>query len=473
MARLGATRSEILSLTNALGYDLSSGQAEPLLDTDSQVVLMAGGEGAGKSFISGLFALTRLIYSPLIWVIGPTYEQARPEFWEIYTGLGTLGLLPAGSKGTSLPQAGQLRVTHSLGGVIETKTSDEVMRIAARGPTGVIMAEAAQQSFEAFLRALGRITRAESIRFKRWIFLSGTFEAGRRWYQDLYDVLQADNLWSGKSYSVPTWDNLHLFPLGREDPQIQAMERAWPADRFLERFAAVPVKPANLVLKEFNTARHVSDRVQYDPSLPVQLWIDPGYSGSYYGIEVRQLPPAGRAIGKSGKQEVHIVDEVYGHLATSQEMIEVCQKREWWDKVDGGVIDIAGTQHHAMPSHVEVWASVGIGFRWNVVKVQEGIDRHRTFLKDPQSGEPRLFYNPKCAGAIDEYGSWKRKVVTVDNITVNQPAVTNCDALKAISYGLYDEFGPVERPSPMPLKRRDYPWAPSRDPHPKRRRLVF
>ena len=472
MSRVGATKSEVTALVKALGHELSPAQAEPLLDVDHQVVFMAGGEGAGKSFIAGLFAITRLIYSPLIWIIGPTYEQARAEFWEVYNGLGALGLLPAGGKGTSLPQSGQLRVTHSLGGVIETKTSDEVMRIAAKGPTGVIMAECAQQSFEAFLRALGRITRAEAIRFKRWIFLCGTFESSKRWAQDLYEVLQADNLWDGRSYLVPTWENRHLFPLGREDPQILAMERSVPADWFTERYGAIPVKPAALIFKEFNTVRHVTERVQYDPSLLVQLWIDPGYSGSHYGIEVRQRPPSDRALGGSGLQEVHVVDEVYGHLATSQEMIEVCQTRDWWDQVEGGVIDIAGTQHHAMPSHVEVWASVGVGLRWNVVKVQEGIDRHRTFLKDPKTGEPRLFYNPSCTGAIEEYGSWKRKVVTTDNVTINKPDVLHCDALKAISYGLFDEFGPVERPDPVQPRRREYPWAP-KEPSKAKRRLYL
>ena len=65
---------------------------------------------------------------------------------------------------------------------------------------------------------------------------------------------------------------------------------------------------------------------------------------------------------------------------------------------------------------------------------------------------------PWAGGVLDEYGRWRRKTVTVDKVTINKPETIHCDGLKAVSYGLYDHFGPVERKPPRPAERRKYPW---------------
>jgi len=234
------------------------------------------------------------------------------------------------------------------------------------------------------------------------------------------------------------------------------MERAFPADRFSERFGAIPVAPANLIFKTFNHGVHVREEAAFNPDLAVELWMDPGYSGSHYAIEALQFPGSGKALGDSGKQEAWVVDELYGELATAQEMIVACKDRPWWGKVKTGVIDIAGRQHAAMPSQVEVWASAGIGLRSQQVGVRDGIDRHQTFLKDPANGQPRLFINPKCSGLIAEYARWRRKEVTLDRVAISEPEKTNCDALKALSYGLIDHFGPIERAPVAKSVRRAY-----------------
>ena len=455
--RATVTRAEIDVTVASLGYKLSPEQRAPLYDIEHPVVLMAGGAGGGKSFIGGLFGTTRLMYTPLLWVVGPTYELARAEFGELHANLERVDLLAEGS--VSLPLTGRWTMRTVLGQRIETQSADDVRKLAAKGPTGIIVAEAALHPYEVFLRCMERLTRAEATQYRPWVFLSGTFEIGRRWYADLWETLQGDNVWSGQSYSVPTWCNPHLYPQGREDPQIVAMERAFPAERFIERFGAKPVPPANVIFKSFSHAVHVRQDVVFNKDWPVELWIDPGYSGSNYAVEVVQFPPSDAALGGSEKQEVWVVDEIFGELAIAQEIILVAKSRPWWDNVKGGVIDVAGRQHAAAASQIEIWASeAGIGLRSQRVGVQEGIDRHQTFLKDPATGEARIFYNPGCVGILGEYGRWQRKTVTVDKIAINQPERGSCDGLKAVSYGLFDEFGPVERKKARPPKRREYPW---------------
>ena len=456
---MGRSRVRLADVRNAvefLGYDISDEQRAPLEDVESSVVLVGGGAGGGKSFLAGSYAAPRLLLTPLLWIVGPTYEQAQAEFSEIYRNAEKMGLTDP--RQAWMPKSGQWRMVTRFGQVVETKTADDVKKLASKGPTGIIMAEAAQHPYSSFLRCQERLTRAQDPRFARWLFMSGTFEEGQPWYADMFNALAGDNVWNGRSYSVPTWCNPYLFPLGRDDPQIIAMKRALPEDVFLERMAGQPVKPSTLIFKRFDHTVHVTDEAELIDDWPVELWIDPGYSGSHYAIEVVQLPPDDCALGWSEKQEVHVVDELYGHLATGPEMLELAQEQDWWEQVSGGVIDIAGRQHPAMPSQIEVWANAGVGLRSTFVPVLDGIQRHQTFLEDPATGEPRIFVNPACTGLLDEYGKWKRKTVTKDRQVISKPEAQNCDALKAVGYGLYDRFGPIERMPPAKSTRRKYPF---------------
>ena len=70
--------------------------------------------------------------------------------------------------------------------------------------------------------------------------------------------------------------------------------------------------------------------------------------------------------------------------------------------------------------------------------VDEGIQRHRTFLRDSITGLPNLYHDPRCTNTIREYGLYKRnadtgKIIDRDN-----------HAMKAIAYGLVYNFGIAE-----------------------------
>lgn len=220
-----------------------------------------------------------------------------------------------------------------------------------------------------------------------------TFETSRGWYPQLFWQWQTDNPDGGKSFSLPTWSNLALFPGGREDPEIKALEATLPPDLFMERYGAKPCPPTNLVLREFDPEVHVKD-CPFDKSKPAQIWIDPGYSGAYAVLAVQ-------IYGK----EVWIIDEVYKQGWVVHDVIDECKLRPWWDNVTHGVIDIAGRQHHGMESQVEVWMNYGDKRLYSqTVPIIAGIERHRTFLRDPASGVPLLFHDPKCVNTIKEYG---------------------------------------------------------------------
>ena len=244
-----------------------------------------------------------------------------------------------------------------------------------------------------------------------------TFEGSLGWYPEKWREWQGPNAMGGKSFSIPTWSNLSIFPEGRDNPEIKKLEVEYPPDMFMERFGAIPCPPATLVFKEFSHMKHVVkmtmakefgwiynelnelEAVELPWEHEVQVWIDPGRWG--YAVEAVII------IG----EHVFNFDEVFCTEMSAEQVIKECEKKSWWRRVKIGVMDIAGAQKHAGMSHKEIWISkAGIPIVDQRVGITDGIDRHRTFL---DTG--RLFHSPNCTNAIKEYGLYKYRDVKDDN----------------------------------------------------------
>ena len=436
------TAPEIDLWLQKLELGLSPEQAAPVYDCEHDVVDVAGGVGAGKSFIASLFGTVRIPYSPLIWVVGPDYKLTEREFAEFVRFLSKLDLVES----INDPMHGPKRLVHRLGGTIETFTSNDLKKIAARGPTGIILTEPAQQDPEVFYRCLERLSRSEHPEFFSWLLLAGTFEESAPWFDQLWEELQGANPYNGKAYSLPTWANAWRFPGGYDDPDLEKVRATMPSDRFEARYGAHPVKPAGLVLPEFDIKRHVDHKIRFDSKRPVELWVDTGWSGSHYAVEVVQF--------YDEQPRVRVVDEIYVQYATNEDVIKIAQARPWWKNVASGVADIATIQHtNAARSPQEVWQAAGIPLRTKFIKVQDGVDRHRGFLLPDKDGHLQIQFSPNCQGAKREYALWKRKKDNVLGLFLSEPDKKNCDALKAISYGLVDRFGLVNARRRAPVKK--------------------
>jgi len=339
-----------------------------------------------------------------------------------------------------VPAQGQCQFTTVNNVKVITRTSKDPETLASIAPIGIAMAEAAQQSLEVYLRLRGRVAERRGP-----IVLSGTFEGSLGWYPELWQRWQADNPDEGRSFSIPTWSNRAIYPGGRQDPEILELERITPADLFMERYGAVPCKPATLVFKEFGYLTHVRD-LPFLPGQSVQLWIDPGYAGAYAVLAVqfdRSTIPA----------TVRHFDEVYRQGATSPDIIDECKARPWWGSVRTVVMDVAGRQHHAQESHFETWRRLaGLVPMGQPVGIADGIERHRTFLVDPASGKPRLLHDPRCKGTLAEYGKYKYHDIKENRPTREEPIDVDNHAMKAIAYGLVHNFGFVTSASTQPPK---------------------
>lgn len=423
----------------AVGYDPNEAQL-PVHQSTADVVQLVGAEGAGKSRVTAEELLACAFWSKLIYLVGQKYENSQREFEYMVDSAFKLDAVRLAN--VSQPQRAAWSMTLRTGCRIDTISADSgASGIIARGeePDIICLCEAGRiQSYGVFLSAVRRVTRSNGR-----VLLSGTLIDDFGWYAALVDELQPQpNPWRGQSFSMPAWTNRVLYPGGEDDPEIVRMRQVMPADEFARTVAARRVPARALVLPEFSYAEHVRT-CPFDDSLPVTLWIDPGYYPSAYAVAVIQFH--GR--------DVWQIDEVYLQQHTHDQVIDVCKSRVWWSKVQAAVIDFAGRQHHAEKSAAEVWSALaGIFPRSQQVGVLDGISRHRTYLKGLDG---RLYHDPCCVNTLREYKTYKRPTDSDGNPTADEPVDRDNHIMKALAYGLVDRFGFVTWPPPAPVVQDD------------------
>lgn len=419
-----------------------------------------GGERAGKSRLAAKIALIcmNLEQEGEYWLVGPDYNQARPEFLYIYNALNNAE--PKLVQPNSVMMPNDLASAWSMktlwGAKILTKTSADVQKLASFSVAGVIMCEAAQQIHEAYLKLMGRVSETRG-----FLILTGTLERGLPWYADMYRRWQGENHLKARSFSLPSWSNTEVYPGGYDDPQMIELRSEYPDDLFDERFGAKPKRTIGLVLPEFDMEKHVK-HLTVDPKLPVEMWIDPGqhcYAVLFVQCDGLVTNVLDR-VYKRGQIAQNIIPEVMGNPLF-----------KYVNRSDAGVIDIAGTQHHANLSQVELWQQIaGCSLRSQYIELEKTINtiRFRLLATNPLHA-PLVYFNSHMTNfktpdgyALDvlaepELWSWPNR--TENRNLARNPLDKNNDAMKALGYGLVDKYGGyVQKQIAKRGKRRAY-WG--------------
>jgi len=432
-------QDQLQELWRLTGYKPT--EAELVIHLDqSRNKLIAGGERAGKSKtnaeeLEGHWWVDNLPNKRpgLFWLLGDDYEACRGEWEHLALDFGKLEIIQELTKNID-PGLMVLKD----GTRIVTKSAKYPEKIATTAPDAILLCEAAQLAYEIFLRSRGRLAEKRG-----WLSAAGTFEEEDYvgWYRELYELGQGFNLLELRSFSLPTWSNTVIFPLGRNDPELKKLEASMPKDRFRERFGGEPSPRADRTIPEFVNAYHVKE-CPFDRNTAVELAIDPGYHGAY-AVEIVQKQGDGFAV----------IDEIYIQGHVTKDIIYICKKREWWEAVIGGAIDIAGTQHQGMASPTETWLTdAGVSLVSKKVNIEDGIELLRTHMKiHPETGKPTFYIDPKCRGLIAELGGGKSPVegggIWIRDKITGQPLAKNDHACKAVIYLLANKFG-------LPIKAR-------------------
>lgn len=422
-------------------------------DDPSRIKLMAGGVRAGKSKVLAMEAAKHLLVeNGLCWIVGPDYAQTKWEFRYLLEGLRKLGYI---KKPPSMPEHGAWSLETKYGYRIETKSSVDLETIASSATDLFVITEANQHKSGILEKAYERALEKQSP-----VLAGGTFENSSVWYMKAWERFQGDNEVRAHSFSLPSWTNPYVFKGGRNDPGIVELEKLLGPEKFLERCAAIPSKPEGLVHKAFNHRKHIK-RLDFDPDLPIEIAIDPGQHT--YAVEAIQwvtIPGQFMKDVRSGLMiplvEVRVIDEVYVHDMIAQDVIPQVKAKPWFKYVKSGVIDTAGKQRGANLSQIEIWwKATGLSLRSQYLFIPESIDVLNLRLRDyPGYGLPLIYFdyrlsndvlpNGKAMGIVGEMGLYKWPAWNEGTSERRIPININNDACKAVSYWLYDKFGPTE-----------------------------
>lgn len=422
-------------------------------DAEAKTKLVIGGVRAGKSTWAAMELLKYAhIRDGLIWIIGPDYDQARAEATYMHSVLAGMGLV----RKSSFPSQGACSFTLDWGSKIETvSTSQDIEHIATYAPDAIAIVEAGQQPYEVYEKCLERALEKDAP-----ILISGTLEKNKYpWYAQKYREWQGYNEADAVSYSIPSWSNLSKFPGGRDDPKIKRMEAELSESKFLERCAAVPLKPSGLVFPDFEYSTHVRD-LKVHPDVPVGLAVDPGYGGAYAVLFVQKIGFF-----------YHVLSEVYERRATGRNVIALVKEHPLWGDVDHMVIDIAANQHHADDSQIEIWGELcpDLEIYANKVGILDGIEIISARLKvDDVIQAPLLQFSPDFCAEIDYDGGSLGTFAELESYMWGnrkpqagerrKPIDANNHALKALGYYIahFDGVGALYGVPRSRMIRRSY-----------------
>lgn len=409
-------------------------------NSDAKYTLICGGERAGKSYLAAAMMAQNLLEPGMYWIVGPDYLQTRAEFTYLHDALAKGNML---AEKASMPAAFTVpwRMVTRWGAEIVTRSSGEITKLASFSVNGIIMAEAAQQNHAVWLKLMGRVSETNG-----FIILSGTLENGEPWYEDMLKRWRAPTDLGAKAFTLPTWSNTVIYPGGRDDPKIQALELEYPPDLFMERFGAEPRRYVGTVIPEFDFATHVQE-LEVQKDAPVEIAVDPGKM-VYAVLFVQRLG-----------MFTHVLDEVYTHGKIVHEVIPLVMGNPLWQYVDtgdAGVIDIAGTQEHANHSQTSIWLEMaGVNFRHRYTHERTLIDTIRFRMSNANiQHEPLVYFSSKLSndrtpdgqatGILSEMELWRWPQRRFKRSEPRSPIDSNNHAVKALGYYLVDRFGPYK-----------------------------
>ena len=427
-----------------------------------KVVLVSGGKRAGKSKWLAAQLLPYMFKSYAhVWIVGPNYELAHAEFDYMFNWLKWLNVPLA--KDVSKPMQGGYTLETKWGSILETMTGKDEDGIEMVSLDAVGVTEAGQTDRVLLDKLRGRVSERRGR-----IFISGSPVESQPWYINaLKKYKNGDEHGDWHSFSIPSFDNKAIYPLGEMDDEIQSMKRNLPPQEYARSVLAEPMPPEGLVFQEFNPEKHVVpinikpiDAEKFEEALKrayspfdennFLAFPEPIYDAGGYNIKGWDVPEYAEvelAIDPGWehgyavlacvihKDNILVIDEVYEQHMYGEDVIQECKNRPWWPRVKRGVIDRASKQHHEGMSEHEKWRKdANIRLLTQFVPITDGISRYRTFLNNPANGRPRLFIDPRCDRYIWEHSAYKYHFHREDRPIRELPIDANNHAIKAMTY---------------------------------------
>lgn len=278
----------------SLNYDPHKGQ-QLIHHSMARHRVASCGRRFGKSTIGGHELIPEAIYTYSIrdvlqqmgkkrrfWIVGPDYSDDEKEFRVLWDDLKRLGM-PLDKPGSyNNPLGGFMHVSMWDGLFqVHCKSARHPEGLDGEGLFGVELVEAAK--LKPFI--WGKYLRPALADEGGWSLLTSTPE-GKNWFYERWRAGQDPSKPQWASWRMPSWENSHVFPGGRQDPEILEMEADMSAERFNQEVAADFTEFVGRVFKDFDEEIHVGD-YPYRPDLPLYAATDYGWSNPFVWLAIQ------------------------------------------------------------------------------------------------------------------------------------------------------------------------------------------
>lgn len=334
------------------------------------------------------------------WITGPNYTDPEKEFRVFYNDCRKIGI-PFDKPGTYYSLESGNMVVSLFGGqfIVRCQSAAHPENLVGEGLFGIVLSEAAKMKESVWLKYL-RPTLAD---FTGWTKMGSTPE-GKNWFyrawQDGQDPSRPD-WWSVRA---PSWYNRTVFPLGRHDPEIEAMRVDLGEEMFNQEVAALFSEFVGRVFGDWDEEVHVTD-IPYDPRLPVFIATDYGWTN----------PNVALFIQTNVWDDVFVIAEYYRVHRTDEEFAEDVL-------VDPKLGPLSRVAKKLYPDPEDPKASNALARKWkctlgggtgglriNRIKaIRQGLKtRNEHLVWGHPERKPKLFVDRRCTETIREMDAWR------------------------------------------------------------------
>lgn len=273
------------------GYMPHAAQREIHYDATRHRIL-SNGRRWGKTLLGGKEAETMAwvknwLGQPMQgWIIGPEYPDCEKEFRVVYNSLKALGVDDLSTKFLNNKDSGTMVIHTRWGFHLECRSAKNPDSLVGEGLDFVLMVEAGR---------LHRRTFTEYVRpalsdKRGWSMMSGVPEIASDTALLYWAYERGQNVdklqWN--SWRMPSWTNKVVFPGGRMDPEILEAEDDLTEDEFRRQYGGEFVERIGRVMKEWDDEIHLVEGVDYDPTMPLYVALDYGYTNDWVWLWIQQ-----------------------------------------------------------------------------------------------------------------------------------------------------------------------------------------
>jgi hypothetical protein len=321
--------------------------------------------------------------------VGPTYALAEKEFRVVHDDLfrklakAYPGLAAKCRKSYNVKQ-GDMRIEMPWNAILEAKSADRPDSLVGEGLNGVIMSEAAlhhPETWEMYIEPALSDYRGSA--------MFPSTPRGYNWYNGLYRLGQEEAIPEYASWRFPSWDNPHVYPQGRNDPEILRIERVVSEYHFRQEYGAEFTAFEGKIYNEFDARIHIKD-IPYNPHWRNYWAFDYGFSAPFVCLDIMVDPSDTIYVWRYVWREYQV-----RYLSSYEHALALrARPNPVGFHVDGRIGDPRGADESA------TLALILGGIVARPVPWIQGVEAVKRQMKLQPDGSPKFYISPKCSETI-------------------------------------------------------------------------